>query len=235
MGYLENREKKYYVYKYTSPNGKSYIGRSCNPQQIRARWDGSGYKCCTAFWRAIEKYGWKNFSYEVLESGIDFEDIDARENYWITVYHSSTDENGYNLLKPSSEKGKTYSLETLRKLSYSHLHKAEREPAKDSNASSGKRFRFRPKTSDKTKEVLRQRCKCAHPVAQYDFNGNYIQTFSSRTEAAKAVGATKNTINSCCTGKIKSCKGYQWRDATENQTLKIEPYISFRNTRKVVS
>lgn len=118
--YVLNKDKKYYVYMYTAPNGKKYIGRSCNSQDIRARKNGAGYKNCTAFWNAIQKYGWENFTYQILETNIDYIEIDKRENYWITIYHSSTDENGYNLLKPDGDR-KTYTEETIEKLSKSHI------------------------------------------------------------------------------------------------------------------
>ena len=42
------------IYKYTSPSGKCYIGQTCkNTQAQRAGHEGSGYKPCKAFWRAI--------------------------------------------------------------------------------------------------------------------------------------------------------------------------------------
>lgn len=235
MAYKANAQKTYYIYKYTSPSGKYYIGRSCNPKNIRAKWDGSGYRMCSAFWRAIEKYGWESFEYEVLEENIAFEKIDERENYWIDYYHSSTDENGYNLLKPCSQTGKTYTSETRKKLSLSHLHKLEEVSAGTISDAEKPRFRFRPRTSEETKAKLREKCNCSHAVAQYDFDGNYIQTFASRTEAAKAVGVTKNSINNCCIGKIKSCGGFQWRNASGEVIYKIEPYIDARFREKVVS
>lgn len=54
------------IYKYTSPSGKVYIGQTVNSQEQRAK-KGEGYKGCPAFYRAIQKYGFENFLYEVLE------------------------------------------------------------------------------------------------------------------------------------------------------------------------
>lgn len=105
---------------YTAPSGKHYVGRSCNSQDVRAGTNGYGYRNCRAFWNAIQKYGWENFKYEVLETGIQCEDIEVRENYWIEYYHASTDENGYNLIKPLGER-KTYTADTRDKLSVSHM------------------------------------------------------------------------------------------------------------------
>lgn len=108
---------------YTSPSGRHYIGRTCNSQKTRARYNGRGYEYCTAFWRAIQKYGWENFEYEVLESGIPYNKIKERENYWIDYYHSSTDENGYNLLMPDEDSDVIVSQETIEKMSKSHIGK----------------------------------------------------------------------------------------------------------------
>lgn len=113
--------KTFYVYMYTSPSGKHYVGRTCNSQTVRAGSNGDNYKGCTVFWRAIQKYGWENFKYEVLEDDIPSNEIDKRECYWISYYHSSANENGYNLIIPDDELDKTYSLETLQKMSESHL------------------------------------------------------------------------------------------------------------------
>lgn len=41
-------------------NGKVYIGQTI--QSIENRWkNGNGYKPCTYFYKAIQKYGWENF------------------------------------------------------------------------------------------------------------------------------------------------------------------------------
>ena len=48
-------------------------------------------------------------------------------------------------------------------------------------------------------------------VEQYDFEGNYINTFSSFEEAGKAVGVTGSAIRACCSGRTKSSGGYKWK------------------------
>ena len=60
---------EYCVYKHTSPSGKSYIG--ITKQRPSARWKGGqGYKNNLYFYRAIKKYGWRNFTHEILASGL---------------------------------------------------------------------------------------------------------------------------------------------------------------------
>lgn len=84
---------KFCVYKHTSPSGKSYIGiTSRKPSQ---RWlNGGGYIGQPKFYNAIEKYGWENFSHEVLFSGLSEEEACNKEIELIKKYDSI--ENGYN-------------------------------------------------------------------------------------------------------------------------------------------
>lgn len=47
-------------------------------------------------------------------------------------------------------------------------------------------------------------------VYQYDLEGNFITSYSSQTEAAKAVGVTVSSLNRSVKGEKASCGGYQW-------------------------
>lgn len=86
----------YCVYKHTTPSGKIYIGiTSVAPKR---RWkNGRGYDLCTAFHRAIEKYGWENIEHEVLLTGLSKEDACKKEQELIRELKSSDPEYGYNL------------------------------------------------------------------------------------------------------------------------------------------
>jgi len=57
--------------------------------------------------------------------------------------------------------------------------------------------------------------KCAwnkKVVEQYDLNGNYMATYPSIMDAAKAVGTSKQQISSCVhNGRSKTAGGYKWR------------------------
>lgn len=88
------------IYKYTNrTNGKVYIGKTINEDDRKRnhkRCDGRISK----FHRAILKYGWSNFNYEVLHRrcyvNIDDcnTDLDLLETYYILLYDSFN--NGYN-------------------------------------------------------------------------------------------------------------------------------------------
>lgn len=90
------------IYKHTNKiNGKVYIGqtKTWNPHK---RWQsGVAYiregKYLTKFAKAIIKYGWINFSHEIIEQDISSqEEADIREKYWIKYYDATNNLYGYN-------------------------------------------------------------------------------------------------------------------------------------------
>lgn len=66
----------------------------------RAGKDGIRYKGCTAFWRAIEKYGWEYFQKhsEILAVAKSHKEADKLEKYFIDYYHTTEKQHGYNIL-----------------------------------------------------------------------------------------------------------------------------------------
>nr|DAL08534.1 MAG TPA_asm: intron associated endonuclease [Caudoviricetes sp.] len=92
---MDNVEKTYCVYKHTSPSGKVYIGITC--QKPEKRWaNGKGYRHNEYFWRAIQKYGWKNFKHEILFSDLNEKEAKMKEMELIEQYKSNIPEFGYN-------------------------------------------------------------------------------------------------------------------------------------------
>ena len=90
--------KTWKIYKHTllvsEHAGWSYIGLTCQ-KNCNIRWHGgSGYKYCTAFWAAIQKHGWDNFSHEIIEDNIEEKIIGEKEREYIQKYNSYYD--GYN-------------------------------------------------------------------------------------------------------------------------------------------
>lgn len=80
-----------YIYKHTSPSGKCYIGQTTNPKN---RWKSSAYRSCPKFYRAIQKYGWCNFTHEIIFTCYDEFEANRKEEYFIEKYNSVI--NGYN-------------------------------------------------------------------------------------------------------------------------------------------
>ena len=133
-------KKDHKIYKYTNKvNGKVYIGRTCNSLKRRAHADGSGYKSCTYFWNAIQKYGWENFEGEVLEERLTDKEAAKREIFYIHEYDSIDFTKGYNLLDSDY---KTYSDAVRKKVSEHSKGKvvSEETRKKLSNAKKGKKL-----------------------------------------------------------------------------------------------
>ena len=75
-------------------NGKVYIGQTKQP--LKSRWNnGYGYKQCTKFWNAIQKYGWDNFEHKLIEDNLTLDEANRKEQYYIQKYNSI--DNGYNI------------------------------------------------------------------------------------------------------------------------------------------
>lgn len=83
------------VYKHTSPSGKVYIG--ITQQRPEKRWqNGYGYARNAHFFNAIIKYGWNNFTHEILATGLTKDEACAMERSLILQYRSNDPEYGYN-------------------------------------------------------------------------------------------------------------------------------------------
>lgn len=93
------------IYKHTSPSGKCYIGATRYTWEKRASKSPlSEYrKSSPVFFNAIQKYGWENFTHEVLEDNIPDEMLFERERYWIEKLEA-IGEKGYNCLRAGGTK-----------------------------------------------------------------------------------------------------------------------------------
>ena len=89
-------ERKYLVYKHTAPNNKVYIGITCRTIEARSGHNGIHYKNSPHFYCAIQKYGWDNFTHEVLLDGLTKAEACEKEQYYIRLYQSNNPIFGYN-------------------------------------------------------------------------------------------------------------------------------------------
>lgn len=89
-------ERQYCVYKHTAPNGKVYIGITCQCPETRWGKDGKGYISSPHFYSAIQKYGWGNIKHEILETGLSRLEAGTIEKKLIRQYNSTNRRFGYN-------------------------------------------------------------------------------------------------------------------------------------------
>ena len=215
----------YTVYKHTSPSGKVYIG--ITSKDVKERWGyGQGYRNNEHFWRAIQKYEWKNFEHTILYENLTKSQACEKEKELIAFYKSTNSEYGYNhsVGGESGSNGIKHSPETIEKIRKSNtgqkrsietrerIRKAktgvkysEEASRKKSIALKGRKF------SDETKEKIGRS------------NGKTVvcietgQTFYSAIQAAAHFGLSKSAVWYAIK-KGQTCKGFHWKylEETEN-------------------
>ena len=110
--------KTWTVYIHTNKiNGKKYIGQTC--QNPIKRWNnGKGYETSPRFYNAILKYGWENFSHEIIAENLTLEQANDLEMQLIAKYKTQDEKYGYNL--DSGGHNTQHSEETKRKIGISN-------------------------------------------------------------------------------------------------------------------
>lgn len=218
------------IYKHTcKATGKSYIGQTIGTIDSRAKFNGSGYRKSPKFYAAIQKYGWDNFTHEILETNIDSEaKANEREQYWISYY--DTLKNGYNILPG----GQINNSDLFRKIY--QIDKDKNIINKFKSAADATRKLFPEKPYWYANEILKccrnirsnadglyfcfvdeydqyqpQKVKNSfNTILQLDKDKNIINKFNTFTEASKATGISIPHIWACCNGKRKTAGNYYW-------------------------
>lgn len=98
------------IYKITLPNGKIYIGQTCNDNiKLRTGNDLGNYHGNTLFYIDLMIYGPGNAKIETIESNIQSQDVlDKREVYWINYLKSWNHLVGYNIQIGGKNPGSIY-------------------------------------------------------------------------------------------------------------------------------
>lgn len=174
-------DKKYIVYKHTTPNGKVYIGITCKAPNDR--WaSGFGYEHQVYFFRAIVKYGWINIKHEILFEGLTKKEAENKEVELIAEYKAADLTYGYNIdLGGDLHR---LSVETRKKISEV---KIGRKWSERQRLASIEHFEKNP----------------GKKVYKYDLQGNLLQVFPSCKIACKDSGVTYKTFQwYMCTKKF---------------------------------
>ena len=99
-----NVERTFIVYCHTNKiNGKKYIGITCQDAEVRWGYKGNNYlQKQPYFAAAIKKYGWENFTHEILFEGLTAQEAHDKEIELIAYYHTYVGDSecwGYNLTR----------------------------------------------------------------------------------------------------------------------------------------
>lgn len=211
-----------YIYKYTSPSGKSYVGQTVQSLENRAGHNGKNYLGCKYFYAAIKKYGWENFTVEILGQ-FPIEQLNYQERRFMEIFNTLVP-NGYNI--QSSERN----YHTGRKIVYQYnkdgqllrSYNGPKEAAEEIGVTiqsmssclnggiktcGGFYWSYQALEKYPVKEILSNKEK---EVSMYDLNGNFIRTFKSIGEAANFVKGERSPIRKCCRNELKTAYGYKW-------------------------
>lgn len=234
------------VYMHTNNiNGKRYIGISQNPKR---RWkNGNGYKT-QLFGKAINKYGWDNFTHEILFTGLTENDACEKEIELISLYNTTDDKYGYNildggditscLLRPNSKRVYQYSLDGDYIGEYESISEATRQvgfgvsECINGRARTAYDFQWFDKYMGEKVEPKLNRCESislsqSKEVYQYTIDGDFIRKYSSIKEASGINNIERTGIHNCMKGKQLTHKGYRWY--SEYLGEKIEPIEQYHN------
>lgn len=233
-------EKEWCVYKHTNKaNGKCYIGITCKkPEQ---RWEGgNGYRHNAHMNNAIQKYGWDNFTHEVLYTGLSEDEALDLERRLIAEHRSADRRYGYNIESGGRKKG-AYSPETLEKMRQRMLgpknhnygkHLSEETRRKLSECNRGERHpKWGTHHSEETRRKLSEQKKgeknwnygkkTPEEVKEKMRNNHQCKpvlcvetgvVYRSTREASRQTGVNCSGISLVCRGvQLKTAGGYHWQ------------------------
>lgn len=219
-----------FIYKYTSPSGKSYIGKAIGTLKKRATnlVSGIGYKKCPLFWRAINKYGFLNFQVEIIEE-VPLSILGEKEIFYIEKYNTRTP-NGYNIAQGGEGGQKkevyVYSAQNGEFVGYySSLTEASVETGvpietisviiKQQKRKQAHNLIFLDNYIERY-DISNLARKNYTKVFAYDKNGSYIDTYCSISSASKELGVSESAIARALAGTTLHASFYQFRKEKED-------------------
>lgn len=198
------------IYKYTSPNGKVYIGQTINERkrfnQHKVATDH------THFHNAIRRYGIDSFKYEVvfrteLEDAEQMKAIlNSMERFFIKKYNSTNPRFGYNM----TEGGDAGCVGVHHWAYGKHRDQKTRNKISQSLKGATPWNKGVPITEDQRKKNSEAAKKKSVSVYKYETD-EYLGTYKSLTEAGKVFGVAKANVSAVAKGKYKQCNGYVFR------------------------
>ena len=209
---MEDKIKRYIIYKFLFPNGEIYIGKSgFKPYK---RWGaGHNYSKTTPVGKAIAKYGWENVQKEILHENLSAEEADILEDVEINNH------GGINhplVLNVHGGGSKGYKLSD-----------AEIEANRQRNIQYNKDH---PEKKQKHKEYMKKYIE-EHPemfdskkvkVRQYRLEGStlvFVAEYESIAEASRITGIEDSDIGACLREIKFTAGGFYWVKAEKTNPL----------------
>lgn len=208
---------KYCLYCHTNKiNNKKYVG--ITSEKPEKRWkNGLGYKHNDYFFNAILKYGWEEFSHEILYTDLSKHDAEQIEIRLIDKWNLTNREKGYNI-ESGGNLGKKVSNETKKKLSEAAKRQMTPQAREYLRQCTLRQLATKghPTKGHKCSEEKRNKIKQSHlfhskEIEQWDFDGNLINIFPSLHELERQTGFFRCAITNYLNGKSNYCYGFVWK------------------------
>lgn len=216
--------------------GMQYVGQTI--RSLEERWrDHCRVKDDNYFHRAIRKYGSENFTLKILDTAETGEELDLKEIYWIeklnTLYPG-----GYNLREGGNVSGRgrfgmynpksrliyRFNLDGSMVGAYYGMGDAFRKTGL-SSTSITRSIKLKNRLAggsiwmyaeDFTPEYL---AECIDTCPGHKWRRVVCvetgEVFQSMSDAAEKYGTHPSSISACCSGKLKTTAGKQWRYYTK--------------------
>jgi group I intron endonuclease len=195
-------------------NGKVYIGITTKTLEHRKSIHKRDSKTKhTYFYRAIRKYGFDNFEWEVVDTATTIEELHEKEVFYIKQYDSfDNKDKGYNA---TSGGGSLYQITEEERLARSERAKGENNPMYGTKSPlAGTKFsdEHKAKISNALKGSYRPHVIGGNnPAAKRVRNIDTGEEFDTLTEAGKSCNKSRQNIGVACrsNGK-KTAGGFRW-------------------------
>lgn len=219
------KDKSFIVYCHTNNiNGKKYIGITSQTPEQRFR-HGKGYKKSKYFNRAIQKYGWDNFTHEILYKDLTIEDAKEKEIELIKLFNTRDNDKGYNILAGGDLIAGEYSP-----LYNTHLSEETKRKMSDVRKGVPKPDGFGEKISNKLKgRIFSEETRKKMSLHHADFKGkNHSKSkrvlcletgliYESVGEASRATGCNRVKISNVCNGYRDQTGGLHFKFANDEK------------------
>ena len=198
-------------------NGKVYIGQSTDifyriMNHKSETFNPNSKTYDSPIHRAIRKYGVENFTFEIIDFCLNKKELDEEEIYWIQKYDSYR--NGYNATR-GGEGAVCINKEDIIALwnKGMSIAKISSETGHDKGSIIRILDGYENYTNEESYKRGRKACGelLGKKIIQYNLDGNYITTYPSITDAARALNTSITNICNVLQCIQKSCCGFQWR------------------------
>lgn len=225
-----------YIYKITNLiNNKLYIGKTS--QTVEKRWKNHYYearrwkKCQdtgadfgynSRLYPAMIKYGYENFTIQLIEAVDSLEALNSREKYWVDFY--DTRNNGYNIAAGGTGGfflGCKHTPEAIEKLRIAATGRKQSPEsiAKSADAKRGKRASQEAREKMRNAKLGKKTGKHSKEWRQHISEGHINEvicietgvTYYNLMEAERQTGVRRQSISANLTGKYSHAGGYHWQ------------------------